>query len=92
MCQGYDSVPSSVCLSTSCIGTFAAGIVSSGMEALLLCVMSRLVLLLCVMSRPVLFLCVMSRLVLLLCVYVPWFHSVILSSCLSSAWSLCVFV
>ena len=38
MCQEYSSVPSSVCLSASCIGTFDVGAVSSGKEALLLCV------------------------------------------------------
>ena len=54
MCQNYSSVPTSVCLSTSCIGTFDGGAVRSGMEVLLLRVkVSRLVLLLCVKSTVV---------------------------------------
>ena len=54
MCQKYSSVPCSVCLSASCIGTFHVSAVSSGMEAVLICVkVSRLVLLLCVKSTVV---------------------------------------
>ena len=54
MCQEYSSVPSSVCRSASCIGTFDGGAVSSIVEVLLLCVkVFRLVLLLCVKSTVV---------------------------------------